>query len=494
MNKRWFIWWMITLLLASCAPAPPTPVPSPTATPVAELPTAVTTLPSPELPTAIPTLPPATATAATASPTPVPAVTLPAPVYVIQNGQVMRLEPDGNRLVQITYEPQPVRELSVAENGTLAYLTGDELVVLDGAGRRMLVSERAISHPRISPDGQYVVYHLTDPAPGLIIGQDDAPSGVYFSDITGGRPSLGIADDPEPAEPDFANPAWRYLPVAWSPDGVQLLLFAVMLPEMGIPGGEAVIIGPEDEPVRAFSCCEEELWSVDSREITVAGGGPGPDIRFGLYRIDAISGEEFAVLASSETAIPLVRAPQRLADGAIYAFVEMAPASEYSWDYPFRPQMVQVSDDGMITPLRPEQFDEPVLVLWDRQGRGALVRFADSEPVVWLPADPALPPLITAAAGFALTWAPAADLAARDCALFSPLNPQAAAERRYDPAVADAQGRLAALGFDPGPIDGLFGPATAVAVRAFRAAAGLPAGDSIDCATWQALLARSIAL
>ncbi|WP_245669039.1 peptidoglycan-binding protein [Chloroflexus islandicus] len=461
---------------------------------MAELPTAVTTLPSPELPTAIPTLPPATATAATASPTPVPAVTLPAPVYVIQNGQVMRLEPDGNRLVQITYEPQPVRELSVAENGTLVYLTGDELVVLDGAGRRMLVSERAISHPRISPDGQYVVYHLTDPAPGLIIGQDDAPSGVYFSDITGGRPSLGIADDPEPAEPDFANPAWRYLPVAWSPSGVQLLLFAVMLPEMGIPGGEAVIIGPEDEPVRAFSCCEEELWSVDSREITVAGGGPGPDIRFGLYRIDAISGEEFAVLASSETAIPLVRAPQRLADGVIYAFVEMAPASEYSWDYPFRPQMVQVSDDGVITPLRPEQFDEPVLVLWDWQGRGALVRFADSEPVVWLPADPALPPLITAAAGFALTWAPAADLAARDCALFSPLNPQAAAERRYDPAVADAQGRLAALGFDPGPIDGLFGPATAVAVRAFRAAAGLPAGDSIDCATWQALLARSIAL
>ncbi|WP_322495240.1 peptidoglycan-binding protein, partial [Chloroflexus sp.] len=47
-------------------------------------------------------------------------------------------------------------------------------------------------------------------------------------------------------------------------------------------------------------------------------------------------------------------------------------------------------------------------------------------------------------------------------------------------------------GFDPGPVNGLFGPATAAAVRAFRAAAGLPAGDSIDCATWQALLARSI--
>ncbi|WP_299643619.1 peptidoglycan-binding protein [uncultured Chloroflexus sp.] len=482
MNKRWFIWGMVALLLASCATAPPAPLPSPTATPVAEAPTAV------------PTLLPATATAAVASPTLVPAATLPAPVYLIHNGQVMRLEPDGNRLVQITYEPQPVRELSVAENGTLVYLTGDELVVLDGVGRRALVREQSISYPRISPDGQKVVYHLTDPAPGLIVGREDSPSGVYLSYITGGWPSLGRADDPEPAEPDVANPAWRYIPVAWSPNGVQILLFAVMLPEMGIPGGEVMIIGPEDEPVRAFSCCEEELWSVDSREITVAGGGPGPDIRFGLYRIDSISGEEFAVLESRETAIPLVRAPQRLADGVIYAFVEMAPASEYSWDYPFRPQMVQVSDNGVITPLRPEQFDEPVLVLWDRQGQGALVRFADSESFVWLPADPALPPLITAAAGFALTWTPAADLAAHDCALFSPLSPQAAPERRYDPAVADVQGRLAALGFDPGPVDGLFGPTTAVAVRAFRATAGLPAGDSIDCATWQALLARSIAL
>ncbi|MDW8405127.1 peptidoglycan-binding domain-containing protein [Chloroflexus sp.] len=474
MNKRCLIWGIAALLLVSCGTAPPTPVPSPTATPIAELPTAV------------PTLPPAT-------PTVVLAATLPAPVYLIQNDQVMRLEPDGNRLTQITYELQPVRELSVAENGTLVYLTGNELVALDGAGRRVVVNERAISHPRISPDGQQIAYHLDAPAPGFIIGREDSPSGVYLSHISAGRPSLLIADDPEPAEPDFTNPAWRYLPVAWSPTGAQLLLYAVMRPEMGIPGGEAVIIGLGDMVVRAFSCCEEELWSIDGSELTVAGGGPGPDIRFGLYRIDAGNGVEFPVLESSETTIPLVRAPQRLADGVIYAFVELVSVHDYSWEYPFRPQMVRVSDDGVITPVRPEQFDEPALVLWERQGRGAMVRFANSETLVWLPSDPRLPLLTTAAAGFAFTWVPAADLAARDCGLFTTLAPQIAADRRFDPAVADAQGRLAALGFNPGPIDGLFGPATAAAVRAFRVAAGLPADDRIDCVTWQALLARSIA-
>jgi hypothetical protein len=88
-------------------------------------------------------------------------------VYLIANEQVMRLEPDGNRLTQITYEPQPVYDLSVATDGTLVYLTGNELVALDGRGRRTLLREQAISLPRISPDGQQIAYHLTNPAPAL---------------------------------------------------------------------------------------------------------------------------------------------------------------------------------------------------------------------------------------------------------------------------------------------------------------------------------------
>ncbi|WP_376088627.1 caspase family protein [Roseomonas sp. CCTCC AB2023176] len=46
--------------------------------------------------------------------------------------------------------------------------------------------------------------------------------------------------------------------------------------------------------------------------------------------------------------------------------------------------------------------------------------------------------------------------------------------------VRRAQQRLAFLGLDPGPADGAIGPRTQVAIRVFRAAAGLPPDDDLD--------------
>ena len=477
MKRYRYIWWLFIILCTACTSAPDAAPLRSTATPSVEQSTTAPTI----FPTIASTVPPTAAPSGTG---------LPAPVYLIANEQVMRLEPDGNRLTQITYEPQPVYDLSVATDGTLVYLTGNELVALDGRGRRTLLREQAISLPRISPDGQQIAYHLTNPAPGLVIGRNDSPDGIYLSQISGGRPSLLIADDPEPDVADFSHPAWRYLPVAWSPAGERLLLYAVMRPEMGIPGGEAVIIGPDELSVCTFSCCEEELWSIDGRDIAVAGGGPGPDVRFGLYLIDAASGAEKAVLAPTATTIPLVRAPQRLADGAIYAFVELVPTDSYTWEYPFQPWMVRITNDGAITPLRGDSLPEPVVVLWDAQAHGALVQFATADPLVWLPTDPTLPMQTTLAEGFAFTWVPPTDLTARDCSSFADLAPQPTPQ--FDPAVTDIQARLAALGFDPGPIDGMFGPLTAAAVRAFRIANSLEPGDTIDCAGWQMLLRRSV--
>lgn len=43
------------------------------------------------------------------------------------------------------------------------------------------------------------------------------------------------------------------------------------------------------------------------------------------------------------------------------------------------------------------------------------------------------------------------------------------------PAVEEIQNRLKAKGFDPGPVDGAFGPQTAAAVMSFQRASGLPA-------------------
>ncbi|MEI7646371.1 MAG: hypothetical protein WCJ55_19030 [Chloroflexales bacterium] len=73
-------------------------------------------------------------------------------------------------------------------------MTGDErrrtLVILDGGGRRELfVGE--VSAPRISPDGQTLVARIDNPAPGLIVGQDTAPAGVWAFPIGGSRQRRG---------------------------------------------------------------------------------------------------------------------------------------------------------------------------------------------------------------------------------------------------------------------------------------------------------------
>jgi hypothetical protein len=60
----------------------------------------------------------------------------------------------------------------------------------------------------------------------------------------------------------------------------------------------------------------------------------------------------------------------------------------------------------------------------------------------------------------------------------------------HGPDVLAVQRRLGALGFDPGPLDGAYGPATERAVRAFQASAGLEADGVVGPRT-RAALARA---
>jgi peptidoglycan hydrolase-like protein with peptidoglycan-binding domain len=65
--------------------------------------------------------------------------------------------------------------------------------------------------------------------------------------------------------------------------------------------------------------------------------------------------------------------------------------------------------------------------------------------------------------------------------------PMASLAQRGDPTTLQAQERLAALGFDPGTADGIMGPRTRAAIRAYQRRSGLRVTGTLDSATVQGL-------
>ena len=57
----------------------------------------------------------------------------------------------------------------------------------------------------------------------------------------------------------------------------------------------------------------------------------------------------------------------------------------------------------------------------------------------------------------------------------------------YNPVTQQAQSKLAALGLDPGTLDGVAGNATKKAVQAFQQQSGLPETGVLDAATLEKL-------
>jgi peptidoglycan hydrolase-like protein with peptidoglycan-binding domain len=60
-----------------------------------------------------------------------------------------------------------------------------------------------------------------------------------------------------------------------------------------------------------------------------------------------------------------------------------------------------------------------------------------------------------------------------------------------DLEVRTAQAGLFILGYSPGKIDGILGQRTRGALRSFRIAVGLPAGDALNGETYQALCVKA---
>ncbi len=375
---------LAALLLAACA-GPPAPTP---AQPTAAQPTAAPTAPQP---TAAPTAPQPTAAPGGAL--------LPAPLYILEDGQIARVERDGATRAVITAEPaplaglEPIAEFAVAPAGALAYIVGDveadRLVLADGRGQgpstRYEQAGHELSDMVFTPDGQALVLRLLNNRE-----PPDLPSGLYRLPLAGGDPELLRADDPtdDPANPSRAVSGYR--PVAFSPDGARLLLqvFSLYYEDCALgviaaSGGEVTRLAT---PAGQSVYCGEEVWSADGASVLfLAGPTEGDEAGPRLWRADAASGAAEPMVAAGSFA----RAPHGLAGGATRYFLANLvrdPAGAIT-GATFAP--AELAAPGAAPATLGPPFDRSLaLARWAPDGTGVAVE--TNEPAVgstlsWLP-------------------------------------------------------------------------------------------------------------
>jgi hypothetical protein len=116
---------------------------------------------------------------------------------------------------------------------------------------------------------------------------------------------------------------------------------------------------------------------------------------------------------------------------------------------------------------------------------------ASPPPVASQPPDVPVPP----ASPVAVSPPPAQDapspLTAPDDADSLPARPAGARAQRRQ-GIQNAQSALKQLGYNPGPIDNVYGRRTRIAIVQFQRAQGLPATGFLDRETWSALVAQLI--
>lgn len=394
---------LAALLLMSACTGPSTTVPTnvaPTTAPTAAPPDAT---PLPAAPA--PTTPPATA-----MPTPANAV-LPAPLYILDTGQIVRIERDGETRRQITNEAPPAPDaLAIVQfdaspvDGTLVYIVqgvGTPPVLVrtaaDGGNRTVLLDTLPVAAPLLSPDGATIALRVFEDyeRPGK------HTPGLYLMPVTGGEPRLLLADEPATDPTVEGGDGRGFEAVAWSPDGTKLLVNAFSLSvemcELGIvdvaSGAIVYLQAPEPNLVAA---CTAAAWSFDSKAVYFSVTNPGNWFNEpGIWRGDASSGAATAVPV--EPANALLRMPFFAID-RLYAFVATAPGENPAYSPATDPpEMMTLAytmssvplTGGTFAALRSDAY-EMYQGLWAPDGSGAVI-FESSDPsavrLLWLPTD-----------------------------------------------------------------------------------------------------------
>lgn len=394
---------LAALLLMSACTGPSTTVPTtvaPTTAPTAAPPDAT---PPPAAPA--PTTPPATAMPASAN------AILPAPLYILDTGQIVRIERDGETRRQITNEAPPAPDaLAIVQfdaspvDGTLVYIVqgvGAPPVLVrtdaDGGNRTVLLDTLPVSAPRISPDGTTIAMHIFEDfeRPGK------HTPGLYLMPVAGGEPRLILANEPVTDLTVERGDGRGFEAVSWSPDGTKLLVNAFSLSvemcELAIvdvaSGAIVYLKAPAPDLVAA---CTAAAWTFDSKAVYFSVANPGNWFNEpGIWRGDASSGAATAV--PIEPANVLLSMPFFAID-RLYAFVATAPGENPVYspaadtsEFPvlsYTMSSVPLTG-GTSAALRSDAY-ELYNALWAPDGSGAVI-FESSDPsavrLIWLPTD-----------------------------------------------------------------------------------------------------------
>ncbi|NTV62377.1 MAG: hypothetical protein HGA65_02425 [Oscillochloris sp.] len=305
-----------------------------------------------------------------------PPLSFPAPLYVLDNGQVARIEPDGKSRALVTKETievqgfPPVSTFAISAQGTLAFVVGDlkadrlVLAGLRGEDRRVLYEhpDYQLSDLVWSLDGSQIYLRLLNNKQ-----PPDIPSGIYRIELADGQLHLVRSDDPvdDPVNPSRTINGYR--PSAISPDGTRLLIEIYSLYydgcRMGVmapSSGDIVHLTPATD-LKTY--CGDAIWSPDGMGIYfLVGTSQGPSI----WRADAASGAAQPLTSLSV----LARAPWQMPDGALRFVLVTRDVSAGKMQF----ALAELALGQSAPTIRAAAFSEPLgQVLWAADGSGVVV-------------------------------------------------------------------------------------------------------------------------
>ncbi|MBX2997553.1 MAG: PD40 domain-containing protein [Caldilineaceae bacterium] len=419
----------------------PTPSPTPQVEDAAAIAAATPIVSAVDAPTPIPTA------------LPTPAIVLPAPLYFLSDGQIQRLETDGQILTQLTQEAEPITDFDVSPiDASLVYVTDNTLIEANPQYGTRIVKVRGetfdenvpgdaitkrISDPRFSTDGSQIAFGLN--------GVNMIPVGDVITYTT------LLQSDPYP---DLNNPPRTnvrfFVPGSWSPDGQNLMVRFSYWPEAGglailDLANNSLIPLTADDPNTPLCC--DWAWSREGTASFIASnllayGVPG------LARVDVNSGAATLLIpgfqsdgaVTAEHPLYLFRSPHPQGADLLFAFVSQMQSMDQQVRY--RMTRLEIGADE-LNPLGNDEFETDGDILWARDGSGAALANVNvsgplgfAGPILWLPANGGSA-ISLPAYGEQLRWGPSATAPV--------VTAPTEVEAEDDPTVDDMDGEGATL-------------------------------------------------